>query len=76
MKTKHVVFGLESLKRRSLIDSNSQEIANFVIKKWTSEPLIKDEKYGSMRCPSCNAVINYKTGHFCVECGQKLVLHW
>lgn len=51
----------------------SNEEIDFIKDKWSSKMIVKDNKYHSPRCPSCNTIILYKSGHYCVQCGQKLI---
>ncbi len=58
---------------QNLKDNNiTEETRRFLIDKMESKQLIVSKKYGSIRCPCCNTVIQYKTGHYCIECGQKI----
>lgn len=66
MRVQNIVEQLKNGKE--LTDEQKQ----FIINKWTSKPLIKNEKYGSNRCPNCNIVLYY--GHYCMQCGQKIKL--
>ena len=60
--------------KRKTDDESLKNAMDFVINKWTGKAIIKSKKYESMRCPSCNTIINYKSGHFCYQCGQKILL--
>lgn len=39
-------------------------------RKQVAEKVAKSEKYGSYRCPVCDAVI-CRSQHYCSQCGQK-----
>ena len=36
-----------------------------------AKQVVIDKKYGSTRCPSCNAVLG-ASSHYCWQCGQKV----
>ena len=36
-----------------------------------AKQVVIDKKYGSVRCPSCNAVLG-ASSHYCWQCGQKV----
>ena len=36
-----------------------------------AKQVIINKKYGSIRCPSCNAVLG-ASSHYCWQCGQKV----
>lgn len=62
----------------ALIEIKNSNVNNqtkeFIVSKWEPKQLVVSEKYGSKRCPSCNTCITY-IGHYCAQCGQKIVLH-
>lgn len=70
MKVQDIVMQLEDGKE--LTDEQKQ----FIIDRWQCKPMVKDEKYGSIRCPNCNDVIIYMNVHYCIQCGQRIVAHW
>lgn len=70
VRSRDIVEAIEN--NRELTDKEKE----FIKEKWEPKPLVKSSDYESMRCPSCNTVILYGNGHFCIQCGQKIVLHW
>lgn len=69
MKIQDIVVQLETGKE--LTDEQKQ----FIIDKWQRKLMVKDKKYGSLRCPNCNDVITYMSAHYCMQCGQRIVAH-
>lgn len=54
----------------------TEEQKQFIINRWQCEPIVKSEKFGSYRCPNCDAVVTYMNAHYCIQCGQRIVTHW
>ena len=42
-----------------------------VQERLVAKQVVIDKKYGSTRCPSCNAVLGVSS-HYCWQCGQKV----
>lgn len=69
MRIQDIVMQLEVGK--DLTDEQKQ----FIINRWQRKPLIKSEKFGSNRCPNCDAVVIYMNSNYCIQCGQRIVTH-
>lgn len=69
MKTQDIVFKIEHHQELNAEDKT------FIKNMWDSDSVVKDEKYKSNRCPKCNIPILYN-GHYCYQCGKKIVMHW
>lgn len=50
---------------------NALDILLHAAKKQIGQMVVRNEKYGSSRCPYCNAVVG-RSQHYCGQCGQKL----
>mgnify|MGYP004585263245 FL=1 len=70
MRTQDIVFKINCNQ-----ELNGEDRA-FIKEMWGSSSTLKDEKHDLGRCPKCNAVILYKMGHYCHQCGKKIVWHW
>lgn len=42
-----------------------------VQERLVEKQVVVNKKYGSIRCPSCNAVLG-ASSHYCWQCGQKV----
>lgn len=42
-----------------------------VQERLVAKQVVTNKKYGSIRCPSCNAVLG-ASSHYCWQCGQKV----
>lgn len=60
---------LQQLRDNNLSDNARQ----FLIDRLEAKPLVKNPKYGSMRCPNCDDVIPYISGNYCMQCGQRIL---
>ena len=61
-----------------LYKSEYEELADYLIangvmvqERLVAKQVVIDKKYGSTRCPSCNAVLG-ASPHYCWQCGQKV----
>lgn len=66
MTTRDIIIQLEAGKELT----DEQKL--FIKDKWKRKPLVKNEKYGSMRCPNCDDVITYINACYCSQCGQRI----
>ena len=60
-------------KIEGLVDDVMDTIAHGVTvqERLIAKQVVIDKKYGSVRCPSCNAVLG-ASSHYCWQCGQKV----
>lgn len=65
MKAKIVLQNLKS-------DNVDEETREFLIQKLTAKPLILDDRYCSIRCPSCNTTMVNIFDKYCRQCGQRI----
>ena len=67
------VFSMSSKVYNNEISSRHDKDISILIhatKKQIGKKVVRSEKYGSYRCPCCDAVI-HRTQHYCSQCGQK-----
>jgi rRNA maturation endonuclease Nob1 len=65
MKTKDALLNL----RNNNID---EETRQFLIQKLTSKPLVMDDRYYYLRCPTCSTVMFGIYDKYCRQCGQRI----
>ena len=66
MRTRDIVNKINSQQQLN------QDELQYISMMWSSDLLIKSEKYNSDRCPNCNDVIIFKSYHYCPQCGKKI----
>ena len=53
-------------------DNIDEETKEFLIQKLTAKPLVKDDRYCSIRCPNCNTTMVSIFDKYCRQCGQRI----
>ena len=61
-------IALQNLKNNN-IDQDTKE---FLIQKLTAKPLVKNDRYCSLRCPCCDTAMVSLFDKYCRQCGQRI----
>lgn len=66
-----------SIALRNLENNNiDEETRDFLIQKLSFKPLVKDDRYCSLRCPCCNTTKVTMFDKYCRQCGQRIEGKW
>lgn len=61
-------IALQNLKNNNI----DEETKEFLIQKLTAKPLVKNDRYCSLRCPCCDTTMVSLFDKYCRQCGQRI----